>query len=83
MKFFKFSLIKIKKTLIPLALLLNSCFDANTFTSFVMATNIDGIETLKQKEIQEQANVEYSLNGLADQSKSEITWIKLHQMFDK
>ena len=48
-----------------------------------MAAKIEGVETLKQKEIQEQANVDYSLNGLADQSKSEITWIKLHQMFDK
>ena len=50
---------------------------------FLMAAKIDGIEILKQKEIQEPATVEYSLNGLADQSESEITWIKLHQMFDK
>ena len=35
------------------------------------------------KEIQEQRNDEFSLNGLGDQSESEITWIKLHQMFDK
>ena len=48
-----------------------------------MAAKIEGIEILKQKEIQEQTNVEYSLNGLVDQSESEITWIKLHQMFDK
>ena len=48
-----------------------------------MATNIDDLESLKQKEIQESTTVEYSLNGLADQSRSEITWIKLHQMFDK
>ena len=48
-----------------------------------MAAKIEGIETLKQKEIQEPKNVEYSLNSLVDQSESEITWIKLHQMFDK
>ena len=36
-----------------------------------------------QKEIQDPTNVDYSLNGLVDQSESEITWIKLHQMFDK
>ena len=48
-----------------------------------MAAKIEGIEILKDKEIQEQSNVEYSLNGLVDQSESEIKWIKLHQMFDK
>ncbi len=48
-----------------------------------MAAKIEGIESLKQKESQERTNVEYSLNGLLDQSESEITWIKLHQMFDK
>ena len=48
-----------------------------------MAAKIERIEILKQKEIQETENVEYSLNGLLDQSESEITWIKLHQMFDK
>ena len=48
-----------------------------------MAAKNDGIKILKQKEIQEQKSVEYSLNGLVDQSESEITWIKLHQMFDK
>ena len=48
-----------------------------------MVVKIEGIEILKQKEIQEPENVEYSLNGLVDQSESEITWIKLHQMFDK
>ena len=48
-----------------------------------MAPKIEGIEILKQTEIQEPANVEYSLNSLVDQSESEITWIKLHQMFDK
>ena len=48
-----------------------------------MAVNIDNIQILKQEEIQEATNVDYSLNGLADQSESEITWIKLHQMFDK
>tara|TARA_Y100001968_G_scaffold36865_1_gene28277 strand:- start:249 stop:395 length:147 start_codon:yes stop_codon:yes gene_type:complete len=48
-----------------------------------MAAKIDGIEILKQKEIQEPKNVEYSLKSFVDQSDSEITWIKLHQMFDK
>ena len=48
-----------------------------------MAAKIEGIEILKDKEIQEPSNVEYSLNGLVDQSESEINWIKLHQMFDK
>tara|TARA_B100001173_G_scaffold98203_1_gene84942 strand:- start:252 stop:398 length:147 start_codon:yes stop_codon:yes gene_type:complete len=48
-----------------------------------MAAKIEGIEILKEKEIQEPSNVEYSLKGLLDQSESEIKWIKLHQMFDK
>ena len=48
-----------------------------------MAPKIEGIEIFKQKEIQEPTNVDYSLNVLVDQSESEITWIKLHQMFDK
>ncbi len=50
-----------------------------------MAAKIEGIEILEQKGIQEptKTNVEYSLNVLVDQSESEITWIKLHQMFDK
>ena len=48
-----------------------------------MAAKIGGMEILNQKEIQEPTNGEYSVNGLADQSESEITWIKLHQMFDK
>ena len=48
-----------------------------------MAAKIEGIEILKQKEIQEPMNVDCSLNGLGDQNESEITWIKLHQMFDK
>tara|TARA_B100000965_G_scaffold115688_1_gene95456 strand:- start:110 stop:256 length:147 start_codon:yes stop_codon:yes gene_type:complete len=48
-----------------------------------MAAKIEGFEILQQKEIQETTNVEYSLDGLLDQSESEITWIKLHQMFDK
>ncbi len=48
-----------------------------------MAAKIEGIEIFRQKEIQEPANGDYSLNVLVDQSESEITWIKLHQMFDK
>ena len=48
-----------------------------------MAAKIEDIEILKQTEIKEPTNVEYSLNSLIDLSESEITWIKLHQMFDK
>ena len=48
-----------------------------------MAAKTEGLKILQKKEIQEPTNVEYSLAGLADQSESEITWIKLHQMFDK
>ena len=48
-----------------------------------MAAKIDGIEILKQKEIQDPTNVEYSINGLLDETESEVKWIKLHQMFDK
>ncbi len=48
-----------------------------------MPSNIKDREMLKHKEIKETTNVEYSLIDLADQSESELTWIKLHQMFDK
>ena len=48
-----------------------------------MAVKIEGIRILKEEEIQEPSNVEYSLNGFVDQSESEIKWIKLHRMFDK
>ena len=48
-----------------------------------MPANIDSREMLKQKEIQESTNSDYSFIGLADQSDSEIKWIKLHQMFDR
>ncbi len=48
-----------------------------------MAVKIEGFRILKEEEIQEPSNVEYSLNGFSDQSESEIKWIKLHQMFDK
>ena len=48
-----------------------------------MAVKIEGIRILKEEEIQEPSNVEYSLNGFVDQSESEIKWIKLHQMFYK
>ena len=44
---------------------------------------MDGRELLKQKEILESMNADYSKTGLAEQCESEITWIKLHQMFDK
>ena len=48
-----------------------------------MVAKIEGIEIFKQKEIQESTNVDNSLNVFVDQSESEITWIKLHQKFDK
>jgi len=48
-----------------------------------MAVKIEGIKILKEEEIQDTRNVDYSLNGFVDQSESEIKWIKLHQMFDK
>jgi len=48
-----------------------------------MPANIEGREMLKQKEIQESINSDYSFIGLAGQSDSEIKWIKLHQMFDR
>ncbi len=48
-----------------------------------MPSKINSSEILEQKAMQELKNVEYPLIDLADQSESEITWIKLHQMFDK
>ena len=48
-----------------------------------MPAKIDSSEMLEHKAMHESNNVEYSLIDLADQSESEITWIKLHQMFDK
>ena len=50
---------------------------------FLMPAKIEGREMLKQKEIQESTNSDYSFVGLADQSESENKWIKLHQMFDR
>ena len=48
-----------------------------------MPANIDSREIVEQRKIQESNDVEYSLFALSDQSESEITWIKLHQMFDR
>ena len=48
-----------------------------------MSARIEGREMFKQKDIQESANDDYSFIGLADQSESEIKWVKLHQMFDR
>ncbi len=48
-----------------------------------MPLNIDDMETLKQKKIKESSDGDYSFIGLADQSESEIKWVRLHQMFDK
>ena len=49
-----------------------------------MPANIKDREKLKQKEIQDSPIADSSsFIGLADQSESEIKWVKLHQMFDK
>ena len=48
-----------------------------------MPTNIEGLELLKQNEIQESNTSDVSFSGLADQSESDIKWVKLHQMFDR
>ena len=48
-----------------------------------MPANFKGGETLKQKEIKEPIQNEYSFAGLAEQTDSEIKWVKLHQMFDR
>ena len=48
-----------------------------------MPANTEGREMLKQKKNQESTNSDYSFIGLADQSDSEMKWIKLHQMFDR
>ena len=48
-----------------------------------MPANIDSREILEQRKIKEPNNVEYSLIGMSELSESEITWIKLHQMFDR
>ena len=49
----------------------------------LMSVKIEGPEILKQKQIQESTNTDYRFIGLADQSESEIQWLKLHQMFDR
>ena len=48
-----------------------------------MPANIDTQEILEQKKNQESNNVEYSRISHSGQSEREITWIKLHQMFDR
>ncbi len=49
----------------------------------LMPAKIERKEMLEQKEMKESTNLEYSFIGLADQSESEINWVKLHQMFDR
>ena len=48
-----------------------------------MPANIEGREILKEKKINESSNIDYSFIGLADQSESELKWVKLHQMYDR
>ena len=48
-----------------------------------MSAKIDSREMLENKKRQTSNNADYSVIDLADQSESEITWIKLHQMFDR
>tara|TARA_B100001029_G_scaffold16474_1_gene11036 strand:+ start:420 stop:566 length:147 start_codon:yes stop_codon:yes gene_type:complete len=48
-----------------------------------MPTKIEGREIFKKHEITDSTDADYSFIGLADQSESEIKWVKLHQMFDR
>ena len=48
-----------------------------------MPTNIDDREKLRQKQVKESTNSDHSFIGLAEQSESEMKWIKLHLMFDR
>jgi len=48
-----------------------------------MPTEIEGRERLKQKEIQESKNGDYSFISLTDDNESELNWVELHQMFDR
>ena len=48
-----------------------------------MHANIDSGKVLEQKNNQESKNVTCSIIDLSDQSESENSWIKLHQMFDR
>ena len=48
-----------------------------------MLPTIEDREILKQIEIQESTYSDFSFIALADQSESELRWIKLHQMFDR
>ena len=48
-----------------------------------MSVKIECRNILKQKEIQESTNLDYSFAGVVDQIESENQWIKLHQMFDR
>tara|TARA_B100000700_G_scaffold47806_1_gene50404 strand:- start:109 stop:255 length:147 start_codon:yes stop_codon:yes gene_type:complete len=48
-----------------------------------MPAKIKCLEMLKQKEIKESAKGDCPFIALADQSESEIQWVKLHQMFDR
>tara|TARA_Y100001968_G_scaffold53791_1_gene44846 strand:- start:107 stop:253 length:147 start_codon:yes stop_codon:yes gene_type:complete len=48
-----------------------------------MPAKIEVREMLKQKEMQESTNSDYSFVDLENQSETEIKWIKLHQMFDR
>ncbi len=49
----------------------------------LMPAKTEGREMLKQKEVKDSSKGDYSLIGLADQTESEIKWVKLHQMFDR
>ena len=49
----------------------------------LMPVNIESRGMLKQEKIQEPTNDDFSFIGLADQSESEVKWVKLHQMFDR
>ena len=48
-----------------------------------MTVKIESREMFEKKEIHKSTNFDSSFIGLAEQSESEIKWVKLHQMFDR
>tara|TARA_Y100001968_G_scaffold51964_1_gene42929 strand:+ start:364 stop:510 length:147 start_codon:yes stop_codon:yes gene_type:complete len=48
-----------------------------------MPAKMKSSELLEQQKIQEPKNSDYPFSGVADQSESEMNWVKLHQMFDR
>ena len=48
-----------------------------------MPAKMKSSELLEKQKIQEPKNGDYPFFGLADQSESEMNWVKLHRMFDR